>query len=144
MKLETKKRLVRDLLVIAAIWPLAQFALTKAFDVSPWKLFGWAMYTGPQFATEAKVLEIRASTLIEIEREKLTPEIQGELVKFEHRRIALGRLARPNRIGEMALEAYPNLNGVMVLAFRRHLNRETARIEMKSDSYPYFRDLEQE
>ena len=39
---------MNGLRVVMTIWPLAHIGLVFAYDVSPWKLAGWGMYSAPR------------------------------------------------------------------------------------------------
>jgi hypothetical protein len=49
MSLERKTWWVHTLLVAMTVWPLLHIGLVWRFDLSPWKLGGWGMYTTPRF-----------------------------------------------------------------------------------------------
>ena len=43
-----KRTIVNALLVVMTIWPLVHIGLVFAYDLSPWKLAGWGMYSAPR------------------------------------------------------------------------------------------------
>ena len=47
MNLELKRRLTAFFILAFALWPAVHYGLVLRFDVDPWKLFGWAMYSVP-------------------------------------------------------------------------------------------------
>ena len=55
MKTTTKLKLLRVVLVALTIWPLLHLCLVEAFDVNPWKLAGWGMYSAPQLPGHLRI-----------------------------------------------------------------------------------------
>jgi hypothetical protein len=130
---------MRAAFVLLAIWPLVHYALTLTLDISPWKLFGWAMYTTPQFYPSARVYEVRGEQTIAVEASALSGEMPAKIAAFERDWLALGELAPPDPIGRELLRSNPEWEGVLIAVSRRRLDRGTARIEMTTTSYTYRR-----
>ena len=49
MSLARKTVIVHGVLLALTAWPLVHIGLVWRYDLSPWKLAGWGMYTTPRF-----------------------------------------------------------------------------------------------
>ena len=103
MSTETKKRILYPLLVVLTLWPLVHIGLVFAYDTSSWKLAGWGMYATPQILPDARIRCWAPGDPEPFELRKLPPELQPELQRFLRRRLGLGRLATPARLGRRLL-----------------------------------------
>ena len=133
---------MNSVLVLLAIWPLAQMALGGAYDVNPWKLAGWGMYAAPQLEP---LLYIECLTPDEVGRYELRtvrPSWEREFNDFVWRRRGLGRLARPDALGRKLLEEYPAILGVEITVEQPSLDHRTGMIESVSMTYRYGRSGE--
>lgn len=131
MSLAKKTRLVGWLLAAVTLWPLVHFGLARTVGISPWKLFGWAMYTTPRPRVLAYVLE--GGTERQLPFDTLSPARQRELLAaydaFSKLRIELGSWVEPDEFGQLALRAYPNVASIDIAVERWVLGRTSARIE---------------
>lgn len=139
MTFDTKKRILRIVMVLFIVWPIAQFALTQFFDLSPWKLFGWGMYAAPQRNVRARVLEVRGDTVIDFAR-PVPVEIRDRFQRFQIDRVALGNLLRPDEIADQILDAYPDLEGIMIVVGTKFIDSKTALIVEERENYIYMRE----
>lgn len=140
MNHEFKKRLVRAVLVIFALWPLGQLWMTQEFGLSSWKLFGWGMYATPQREVGTHVLEIRGGKPIDFDQALLPPDARKALEKFRSKRISLGNLVRPDRAGDAVLLDFPRFDGALIIVELKSLDAKSARIQVTRDTYAYFRE----
>ena len=58
-----KRRLVAAGLLLFALWPPLHFALVRRYDVDPWKLFGFAMYSVPGTMRTVRIVGIDEARL---------------------------------------------------------------------------------
>jgi hypothetical protein len=135
-----KRRLVKVFLIAFALWPLAQFALVTRFEVSPWKLAGWAMYTAPTKQVGVAVFAVRPGRPPQRLAEATLPEpVSSELRRFVDRRRTLGRLASPDAIGRELFARRSDLAWTVVAVETRHLDRDSAMIEREMEKHVYHR-----
>lgn len=132
-----KRRVVMVALVAFALWPLAQRGLVWTFDVSPWKLGGWAMYTAPAFSSGVVLLQVTNDKITPIAPSRYTPRIRNEVGRLASYRAALGRLASPDRLGRAVFEERPEWPVVVVVVDRRRLDGASARIVRRIDKFLY-------
>jgi hypothetical protein len=126
-------------LVFFALWPLGHLALVRAYDVNPWKLAGWGMYTTPQFTPLVSIECLTPDAIGRYELGSVHPDWQDELDDFVRRRRGLGRLARPDALGRRLLAVYPAILGVEITVERPFLDRRKGMVESATETYFYGR-----
>jgi hypothetical protein len=132
-----KRRIVSVALVAFALWPLVHRALVSYYDIDPWKLGGWAMFTAPSLTVGVALYQVREGGAEAIAASSLTPRMRRELQLFVARRSALGRLATPDDLGRVLFEERPDWQWAAVLADVRKLDRGTALIVRQTEKYLY-------
>ena len=93
MTVAATRRWVAALLVALALWPLGHRALVISYDVSPWKLFGWAMYCVPKPERTTRIYVPDTAGERRLPLSELSDETNVELRQFHNRWGALGDLA---------------------------------------------------
>ena len=88
------------LLTLVAIWPLAHRAWVHTSGISPWKFFGWAMYTTPRFNAQFDFRALEADD---------TP---GPRIQFPIRRPDARLAMRAYRIEELAWARQTDTSGL--------------------------------
>ena len=134
-----KRPLVIGLLAWTALWPLAHFFVVDAWDIHPWRLGGFAMYT-THYATLAVPMEAeggRAPTDGTSRRcrrrpAKPSPSSDGSAN-------ALGQLVRPDDVARALFATQREPRHFLVAVQRMRLDSETGRIESRIDQYVYDR-----
>jgi hypothetical protein len=134
-----KRRLAIGILVWVAAWPLGHRALVAAYDVNPWKLGGFAMYATAIPPIQVVAFEKAGDRLEPLDEHQLAPDAQRALLRFRIGRHALGRLRRPDDLGEALLRARPDLAWVLVAVQRMSLDAESARMTSTRQQYVYER-----
>ena len=121
-----KQRILALALLIFALWPLAQRVLVARYDVSPWKLFGWAMYAAPRYPLRIFLYgsvdgdpEFRITTL--------SPVAYEAVLDYKTRRAGLGTLVSQGEMARAVLRERPDLDILRVVVEVRKLDRVTAR-----------------
>jgi hypothetical protein len=113
------------------MWPLAQRLLVARFDVDPWRLGGWGMYSVPgrKYRIDLMVAEppfsssaSPASSLRTLRRSEVSPEFLREFSSWRERRSVLGRLVPLSGIARRFFDTHPAFE---VLEIRE----KTARLE---------------
>ena len=128
-----KRAWVHGALILFALWPAVHIGLVKAWDVNPWKLAGWGMYSAPQIPAEVRI-QVGASPL-----EELPAELEAERYAFLRARLGLGDLARPAKLARALLDRDPALDGVSIEVVQPVLNRHTGIVEERRTTYAYRR-----
>jgi hypothetical protein len=130
------------LLTFVALWPLAHRGLVAHFDVNPWKLSGFAMYTTPT-PPILVVLMIEDSTrpaaLRPLREADLPAHTREALDDFRRTRHALGHLTRPDAAARSVLRARQGLAHVLVVVQRMWLDPATATMDSDKQTYLYDR-----
>ena len=128
-------------LVWVAAWPLAHFALGQRYDLNPWKLGGFAMYTTPTPPVLVVPFVRQGSDLAPLDERGLPAPAQEAMRRFRIRRHALGRLHEPEALARAIFDARPELQHVVVAVQRMRLDPRTARMTSTRDRYLYDRDV---
>ncbi len=136
-----KQTAVRAALVAFTVWPAAHIGLVKLYDVNPWKLAGWGMYSAPQLPSYVQITCLTPDSVGSYELGSLQPELEPELQEFLLLRRHLGRLVEPDEFARALLDYYPAIDGVDIAVVEPVLNPRTGMIEEQSATYEYRRRL---
>ncbi|MGI9432030.1 MAG: hypothetical protein ACR2PQ_07440 [Myxococcota bacterium] len=129
--------MVAVILAWVALWPLVHRGLVARYDLNPWKLGAFAMYTTPTPPVLAVLLVPADGGLVPLDESALPGSVRREGDAFRARRHALGEWARPDAWAEEVLSARPDLRGVVVMVQRMILDRQTARMSSRSARHAY-------
>ena len=124
-----------------ALWPLGHRAIVAAWDVNPWKLGGFAMYTTATPPVQVVAFARDGSELSPLDERTFPAEVQETLRQFRIRRHALGRLHPPDDLATAILDARRDLQWVVVAVQRMKLDPATARMTSTRDRYVYERGV---
>ena len=122
-----------------ALWPLAHRGLVARYDLNPWKLGAWAMYTTPIPPVLAVVAVERPAGLVALDEEALPGETRAVLQRFRAERHALGRLRTPEDVAAAVFAAQPDLQFLAVLVQWTRLDRATARMRTERERFVFDR-----
>lgn len=115
MKTATKERIVGVVLIALLLWPFVHQHLTQAYLVSPWKLYGWAMYCVPSLlSVDLLDHEGARRDLAEFDE-----NIQMLFRRFRRHHHALGLLVGPRKVAEAVARARPDYS-VFVIRVDRY------------------------
>ena len=134
-----KRAIVHAWLIAFAVWPAVHLGLVQAWDVNPWKLMGWGMYSAPQIPADVRISGLApdgSSVTLTVE---LTEELDVDQYRFLRARLGLGSFARPARLARAVLERDRSLAGVTIDVDQPKLNRRTGLIELRTSRYTYRR-----
>lgn len=140
MSLRTKQRIVAAAVIGLAVWPLAHRVLVARYRVTPWRLFGWAMYCSPKLPVRVTIQGVSGG-----ERTRLAITDAGNhalrraIVGFSRRRGVWGALVEPDGIGALALAKHPQTEAVDVEVEHLYLDPATALIASQRYTYTYTR-----
>jgi len=137
-----KQAAVRVALVALTVWPAVHIALVKRYDVNPWKLAGWGMYSAPQLPSYVQLTCLTPDSVGRYELGSLQPELEPKLQEFLLLRRHLGRLVEPDELARALLDYYPAIDGVDVTVVEPVLNPRSGMIEERSERYEYRRRSE--
>ena len=127
MTISTKRKIVRIGLVAVAVWPLIHPAVIRMTGISPWKLFGWAMYTVPARQVGIRVISLESGQPLPVGTPRLqTPEFLAAQNDFLDRRRALGRWQRPDRLALVLLDMFPDEPDVEIVVEQAVVDRSSA------------------
>ena len=110
-----RKTLAVGLLLTAfALWPLLHHLVVKRYFVSPWRLFGWAMYCVPVYQPRVRFFTARDGQRLEIAYPRASPDDVRAYDRFLAHRAQLGMLVEPDDLGRIFFRHYPELDQVTV------------------------------
>ena len=136
-----KQAVVHAALVALTVWPALHIGMVKLYDVNPWKLAGWGMYSAPQLPSYVQITCLTPDSVGSYELGSLQPELEPELQEFLLLRRHLGRLVEPDEFARALLDYYPAIDGVDIAVLEPVLNPRTGMIEEQSATYEYRRRL---
>ena len=140
MSTERKKRLFGLALVVLAMWPAVQIGLVLRYDVSPWKLGAWGMYSSPQQLPGLKLRGFKQGVMVAPFDRPYPKWLLVEMMHFRRYRRAMGQLYSPATLGALILERQRDLDAVRLDVVEVHLNLQTAIVEERETRYSYERD----
>jgi len=135
---ERKRTLFGAALLVIGLWPAVQIGLVMRYDVSPWKLGGFAMYATPPARTRVSIFETRGRPKTRFEGD-LPTALAEQRRLYTVRRAILGSLLPPDGLAEAYLQARPDVDHIEVVIQREMLSASTARIERRESRYVYNR-----
>ena len=114
LSLKTKTSIIGLLLTAFALWPLLHHVVVKRYFVSPWRLFGWAMYCVPVYQPQVRFFADEGEQRREIPFPRIRPDDVLKLQRFVRGRAELGTLVQADDLGQVLLREYPQLHEVTV------------------------------
>ena len=134
-----KRTVVHAALILFTVWPAVHIGLVERYDLNPWKLAGWGMYSAPQLACDVRVFCFTPDRVGTYELTTIQPEFDPLLLEFLRRRRSLGELTRPDRFAQSLLDYFPAVDGLSIVVVQPVLNPRSGMIEEKTKAYDYFR-----
>jgi hypothetical protein len=138
-----KRPIVNGGVVLFALWPIAQLALVARYDVNPWKLGGFGMYSTPQLGCYFVMFGRAAGATEWVEIDDLPPELEEPLDDYLRLRRGIRELAEPDGIARLILERRPALERLAIEVRQLELDRRTGWIEERIYRYEYGREYEE-
>jgi hypothetical protein len=135
----TKRRITLGLLGALAVWPLCHRALVARYDVSPWALFGWAMFCTPKITVGLAVAGRSGGQLVDL-GDRLSPSLLAEARRFVERRRAYGTLVAPRRLVDRLLASDPALDAVVITTSHYDLDPKSSRLTLRRITFTGYRD----
>jgi hypothetical protein len=135
----SKRIVVYAFLVAFTLWPLVHIGLVKRYDVNPWKLAGWGMYSAPQLPAWLQLFALTSDSVGIYELQTVQPALQPAVDEFLRRRWGLRQLVEPDDLARAMLDYYPGIDGVRIVVVQPFLDRHTGMIEERTFTYGYRR-----
>ncbi len=111
---EGKKRLLKAMLVLFAVWPVAHGLLVERYVINPWRLFGWAMYCVPTYEPQVRFFGFSNGQSGEIVFPSDHPRAEIERIRYIRARGQIGELASPEVLAAELFDIYPQLDGLAI------------------------------
>ena len=133
-----RERLTLAAAAVAAItlWPLIHIFLVGQYDLSPWKLGGWGMYSAPRTHGLNMELMVKTSGAIDFAPlEHPTELVQTEAREFLSSYLWLRGLADAEAFAELVLSEHSQYSAVRLTFERPRLDRESGMIVSHRTEY---------
>ena len=134
-----KRIAVYALLVAFTLWPLVHIGLVKRYEVNPWKLAGWGMYSAPQLPAWVQLFALTPDSVGIYELQTVQAALQPAMDGFLRQRRGLGQLVEPDALARAMLDYYPAIDGVRIVVVQPYLDRNTGMIDERMETYEYRR-----
>lgn len=128
MSLAAKRRILATVVTVLALWPLAHRYVVARYRVSPWRLFGWAMYCIPVFQPELEYYAVGAdgSTGAPLAFPSHDPDHDLYRGSFVHARFQLGELVSTDSLARVMFEVHPQVDRLAVVVRQTYYELDTA------------------
>ena len=136
---KSKRITVYAFLLAFTVWPLVQIGMVKRYDVNPWKLAGWGMYSAPQLPAWVQLFALTPDSVGVYEIQTVQPALQPAVDGFLRQRRGLGQLVEPDALAREMLDYYPAIDGVRIVVVQPFLDRHTGIIDERTTTYEYRR-----
>jgi len=113
LTLRRKTLAVGLLLTAFALWPLLHHVVVKRHFVSPWRLFGWAMYCVPVYQPDVSFFAVRDDQRFAIEFPAAGDDALAYR-RFVQQRAQLGTLVSPDDLGRILFRHFPLVDHLVV------------------------------
>jgi hypothetical protein len=123
-------------LAFVAVWPLAQMALVAHYDVSPWKLGGWGMYSTPRFHLVGMEVYGRAGD-VEVEMTAPGPAVRAAAGEYLERYRWLRALASRDALVDAIFAEEPTWTSLRLVVSRPDMDARTGMIVMTHAEYAH-------
>jgi hypothetical protein len=140
LTLQRKKHAVCAGLVLLTLWPAVHIYLVKRFDLSPWKLAGWGMYSAPRISMLGMGVYGRRSADTKLEQLlSLSADLRTQANDYLGRYRWLGELSSPESFARAVLARHSEWQELRVVVYRPVLDKTTGMIVMTSLVHDYRR-----
>lgn len=112
-----KQRIFFGALIVLTIWPLAHYALVRAYGINHWRFAGFAMYTRPgsipKLGFSGRLHD--GSPLTPARLKAALGKDAARIDEFVQRRKLWGDLASPESVGKLLFERLPELDKLTIV-----------------------------
>lgn len=133
LTLRTKTRIVHAALLALALWPLVHLALVARYDLSPWKLGGWGMYTTPRFGLLGMELYGSADGAAWQQMTAPSAEVRLAANAFLEQHRWLRRLAPTGALADAVRVQHPEWTSLRVAVSYPVLERASGHVRLTTD-----------
>jgi len=134
MTIRRKARLVHAALAVLAAWPIVHIGLVWRYDVSPWKLAGWGMYTTPRFDMVGMEAYGRDAATGAWQRVTApSPAVNATANAFLERHRWLRRLASADALAAAVKAAHPEWDALRVRVAYPRIDLNTGMVVLTHD-----------
>lgn len=134
MSVRLKTHIVHATLLVLALWPIVHIGLAWRYDVSPWKLAGWGMYSTPRFGMIG--MEVYGRDPASGGWEQLVapaPEVQTVAVTFLERHRWLRGLATTDELAAAVARAHPEWDALRIVVAYPRIDLQTGMVVLTLD-----------
>lgn len=131
----SKRRVVLGLLAVVTAWPLVQLWLVARYDVSPWKLAGWGMYSTPRFDRVGMEVYGRRADGRQEQLTAPSPAVATAATAFLESYRWLRALAPRDAFTDTILREHPDWEAVRLVVFRPELEVRSGMVVMTHAEY---------
>jgi hypothetical protein len=134
MSATTKTRVVHAALVLLTVWPAVHLGLVARYDLSPWKLAGWGMYSAPRFGLIG--MEVYGQRAGRADWEQLTAPsaaLRTAAAEFLERHRWLRGLASAREVIGLVRGEHPEWEHVRLVVAYPVLDRTTGMVVLTRD-----------
>ena len=135
-----KRRIVAGALLAFALWPALHRGLVASFDINPWKLGAWAMYSAPRFSVGLGVYAREGEELVRLEEDRFGETFRESARRFRGARRNLGRFVLPDELADRVLAAHRVLAAIVIVVQSRSIDHVDAMLVVDHERYVYVRD----
>jgi hypothetical protein len=138
MSATRKATVVHAALLLLTAWPLVHLGLVRRFDLSPWKLAGWGMYSAPRF--DMIGMEIFGRDPATGGWEQLaapSAELRATAAAFLERHRWLRGLADARVLVDAVAAAHPRWDAVRLVVAYPEIDRRTGMVVLTRDERRY-------
>lgn len=125
-----RSRIAITALVFVVIWPFAHFAAARTLGASSWDLFSLGMYATPPLDQGMLIFGVEGKEEILLGPENL-PVSSARVLHVIEWRWVTGQLQTGRGLAEEILAASAEFDAVRIIWVERHLNRRSAKIEIR-------------
>jgi hypothetical protein len=125
-----KTAVIGGALVALTLWPLVHLWLVARYDVSPWKLAGWGMYSAPRSRSLGMEIFGRRPDGPLDHFTQPSSDVRALASVYLERHRWLRKLVRPTALADAVAAARPEWNEVKIVVFEPALDRTSAMIVM--------------
>ena len=134
MSTESTKKLLAAIVCALALWPALHLWLSARYEIDPWEFFGWGMYALP-----SPQVHVRLEQLVDGRPLIVRPsdETLAQLDALASARTRFGQLASIETTARPILAREPQMQGIVLVLRRWHLDRETAHFDFTEERHPF-------
>ena len=136
MKTKQLTNVFCSLLIALMVWPIIHMFLVDKYDISPWKLFGFAMYTTAH-KIEVEVRVEGSKDKQSATASRASDNMMSQYNDFFNKRYILGKFHRPDEFCTNILESNKAFEKVTITIDTIRLEGKTGMLTSTAQTYHY-------